>query len=419
MSERERAIEVWGDWAGLGGPASLGGLRALETRGREILSFEYDPSWLARNEPRLLDPELRLFRGPQYASNKRPNFGLFLDSSPDRWGRTLMRRRESIKARKEGRPPRILLESDYLLGVCDANRMGALRFREAGSSVFQNSDKSMAAPPWTSLRDLEYASFLFEHEEDDEKLDPWLGLLMAPGSSLGGARPKASVLFPDGSLWLAKFPGKDDERDMGAWEMLIALLAREAGIEMSDSRLEAVSARGSTFLTKRFDRGPTGERYHFASARTMLGHCDGDDAASGASYIELADFLIRHGSRTREDLRQLWKRIVFNIAVSNTDDHLRNHGFILESRGWRLSPAYDINPSPYGGGLSLAIDESDNSLDFELALSVAEYFRLSASEAREGMTEVLAPIRIWREKAESVGISKREQDGMASAFKTA
>jgi len=416
MSERGREIEVWGDWAELGGPVRIGALRALPSRGKEVFSFEYEASWLSRSEPLLLDPELRLFRGPQFAAREKPNFGLFLDSSPDRWGRALMRRRESIKAHKEGRPPRNLLESDYLLGVYDANRMGAIRFREVGGDAFQSSDDSMAAPPWAKLRDLEYASFLFEREEDDEKLDPWLALLMAPGSSLGGARPKASVLFPDGSLWLAKFPGREDERDVGAWEMLTALLAREAGIEISEARLEVLSKRGSTFLTRRFDRVPGGKRCHFASAMTMLGRIDGDDAASGASYLELADFLVRHGSRPREDLRQLWKRIVFNIAVSNTDDHLRNHGFLLESHGWRLSPAYDLNPSPDNRGLALAIDENNNSLDFELALSVSPYFRLSPAEAREAMREVISPIARWREKATALGLPRRQIELMASCF---
>ncbi|MEN6364435.1 MAG: HipA domain-containing protein [Rectinema sp.] len=419
MSGNVREIEVCADWAGLGGPERLGTLFAQQARGREVFSFEYARSWLLGNEPRLLDPELRLFGGPQYAAREKPNFGLFLDSSPDRWGRMLMQRRESIRARKGNRIPRALSESDYLLGVYDENRMGALRFRESGDAEFQSADQSMTAPPWTSLRDLEYASYLVEHEENDENLDKWLALLMAPGSSLGGARPKASVLFPDGSLWMAKFPGKDDDRNIGAWEMLTARLACEAGIEMSDCRLEAVSHRGSTFLTRRFDRSPKRERVHFASAMTMLGRSDGADATIGASYLEIADFLIRHGSQPQKDLRQLWKRILFNIAVSNTDDHLRNHGFLLESQGWRLSPAYDMNPSPFAGGLSLAIDESDNSLDFELALSVAEYFRLSLGEAREAMSEVLVAVSRWRKSAEDLGIPQSERDRMAQAFRTA
>lgn len=416
MSGNMREIEVHADWAELDGPEKLGMLFAQRARGREVFSFEYAQTWLLKSQPRVLDPELRLFRGPQYTQKEKPNFGVFLDSSPDRWGRMLMNRRESLQARKENRPPRVLMESDYLFGVYDANRLGALRFREPGNVDFQNTDESMAAPPWTSLRELEYASFLVEHEENDASLDKWLALLMAPGSSLGGARPKASVLFNDGSLWLAKFPGKDDNHNIGAWEMLTASLARDAGIEMSDCCLKAISSRGSTFLTRRFDRGSAGKRIHFASAMTMLGYSDGNDSTIGASYLEIADFLIRHGSQPQKDLPQLWRRIVFNIAVSNTDDHLRNHGFILKPRGWKLSPAYDMNPSPFPGGLSLAINESDNSLDFELALSVAEYFRLSQDEAGKAMFEVLTAVSRWQKLAENLNISMSEQEKMASAF---
>jgi serine/threonine-protein kinase HipA len=417
MSERDRSIEVFADWSELGSAVKVGTLHSHSTRGKEVFSFEYEGTWLLRNDDRVLDPELRFFKGHQYAGKDKPNFGIFLDSSPDRWGRVLMRRREGIRARKENRKPQSLGESDFLLGVYDENRMGALRFREIGSSVFQSSDASTAAPPWTALRDLEYASFLAEHEEDDEKLDPWLALIIAPGSSLGGARPKASVLDPDGSLWIAKFPGKDDDRDIGAWEMLTARLAQEAGIEMSECKLESISKRGSTFLTRRFDRSGKDKRIHFASAMTLLGYSDGADASTGASYLEIAEFIARSGSRPDADLKQLWRRITFSIAVSNTDDHLRNHGFILEPKGWRLSPAYDINPSPYGSGLSLAIDENNNSLDFDLALSVARYFRTTTEEAETTVDSILATVSAWRERAKAINIGKNEIDMMSSSFR--
>lgn len=415
MSEAGRTIEVYADWIGLDSATRLGTLSVQSPRVKEVFSFEYDATWLRRDDNRILDPDLRFYKGPQYASSGKPNFGLFLDSSPDRWGRVLMRRREAILARKEGRAPRRLGEADYLLGVYDKNRMGALRFKVPGSEAYQNSDAAMATPPWSTLRDLEYASFLVEHEEDDEKLDPWLAMLIAPGSSLGGARPKASVVDEKGELWIAKFPGKDDERDSGAWEMLVSDLARAAGIEMSECRLDSFSKRGSTFLTKRFDRIGEG-RIHFASAMTLLGRKDGDDAAAGASYLELAEFIMRSGSRPDADLRELWKRIVFSIAVSNTDDHLRNHGFLLDAKGWRLSPAYDINPSPDSAGLSLAIDEHDNSLDFGLALSVAPYFRLSKPEALSIMEAIRGVTATWRERAKALGIRKPEIERMQRAF---
>jgi serine/threonine-protein kinase HipA len=415
MSEGLRTIEVYADWIGLESVSHFGTLSVQAPRGREVFSFEYDVTWLRSVDNRILDPDLRLYRGPLYAGQGKPNFGLFLDSSPDRWGRVLMRRREAIMARREGRAPRRLGEADFLLGVYDKNRMGALRFKVPGSTEYQSSDTAMATPPWSRLCDLEYASFLAEHEDDDEKLDPWLAMLIAPGSSLGGARPKASVIDGKGELWIAKFPGKDDEHDSGAWELLVANLTREAGIGMSECKLDSFSKRGSTFLTKRFDR--TGDRrIHFASAMTLLGRKDGDDAEAGASYLELAEFIIRSGSRPDADLLELWKRIVFSIAVSNTDDHLRNHGFLLEAKGWRLSPAYDINPSPDSVGLSLAIDEHDNSLDFDLALSVAPYFRVSKSEALSIMQAIRGAASTWWERAKAMGIKKSEIERMARAF---
>lgn len=416
MSGKARNIDAYADWIGMSSAARLGTLSVQLSRGKEVFSFEYDGTWLSRNDNRSLDPDLRFYKGPQYAGPEKPNFGLFLDSSPDRWGRVLMRRREAILARKEGRASRKLGESDYLMGVYDKNRMGALRFKERDSEEFQNADSAMAAPPWSTLRDLEYASFLAEHEDDDEKLDPWLSMLIAPGSSLGGARPKASVTDGKGELWIAKFPGKDDERDWGAWEMLVADLARDAGIGMSECRLDSFSKRGSTFLTKRFDRA--GEaRIHFASAMTLLGRTVGDNAETGASYLELAEFIMREGSRPDADLRELWKRIVFSIAVSNTDDHLRNHGFLLDAKGWRLSPAYDINPSTDSSGLSLAIDEHDNSLDFDLALSVAPYFRLTAADAVSIIGMIRKVVSTWRERAKERGIRKREINLMEEAFR--
>jgi len=416
MSERLRSIEVYADWMGLETATRLGTLFVQETRGKEVFSFEYDDAWLRRDDNRVLDPDLRLYKGPQYVGMDKPNFGLFLDSSPDRWGRVLMRRREAILARKEARPPRRLGEADYLLGVYDQNRMGALRFKERGGEVFQSSDRIMAAPPWSTLRDLEYASFLVERDEEDAALDPWLAMLIAPGSSLGGARPKASVVDEKGELWIAKFPGKDDDRDVGAWELLVSELARDADIEMSGCRHDSFSKRGSTFLTKRFDRVGAG-RIHFASAMTLLGRKDGDDSETGASYLELAEFIMRFGSRAEADLRQLWRRIVFFIAVSNTDDHLRNHGFLLDDKGWRLSPAYDINPSPDSAGLSLAVNEHDNSLDFDLALSVAKYFRLTVQDAQAIIDSVRSTVATWRERAGRLGIASSEIDRMERAFR--
>jgi len=341
-----REIEVWSDWQELVEPALMGRLRTTEIRGKEIFSFEYDASWLERGLSTQLDPDLQFLDGPQYVDTEsRPNFGIFLDSSPDRWGRVLMQRREAARAREHARPERRLRELDFLLGVHDEQRLGALRFRDSEKgSGWLSDEATMATPPWTSLRELQQASWKLQ--QDDPRTDSdylkWLSLMIAPGSSLGGARPKAGVKDGEGHLWIAKFPGRNDVREIAAWEMVVHRLAIQSGIEVSEARLEAFGDGHRTFLSKRFDRVVEGgecKRIHFASAMTLLGYNDGDGGGSGVSYLELAEWLIRHGANSDEDLHQLWRRIVFSIAVRNTDDHLRNHGFLLTPEGWRLSPA--------------------------------------------------------------------------------
>lgn len=274
-------------------------------------------------------------------------------------------------ARKENRKPRKLTQTDYLLGVYDASRMGALRFRKDEEGPFLSADTTFATPPWISLRELQNASAQFERDQDavDEK---WLDLLLAPGSSLGGARPKATVQASDGSLWLAKFPSKHDDNNTGAWEKVVHDLAGLCGICIPESKLETFSKQGSTFLVKRFDR--QGERrVHFASAMTLLGKQDGASGQDGSSYLDLASFIRAYGARPQEDLKELWMRIVFSMAVSNTDDHLRNHVFLLSNAGWMLSPMYDVNPNYDGEHLALNVSEFDSTLSVPLAIEVCEY----------------------------------------------
>lgn len=414
-------IQVWADWVLLGGPTFMGTLYATPSRGKEVFSFEYDPDWLKSVHAQTLDPSLLLFGGPQYSPSGQDNFGLFLDSCPDRWGRLLMRRREAQNARAEKRQARTLLESDYLLGVHDSHRMGGLRFRTTPGGPFLDDTQDLASPPWTSLRELEQVSLNLERDDAPDHPDyaKWLKMLIAPGGSLGGARPKASVLDDSGSLWIAKFPSRVDDHDMGAWEEVAHVLARRAGIRTAQTQTRLFASRQHTFLSRRFDRTPRGGRLHFASAMTLLQRSDGDDASSGVSYLELAEFLIRSGSRTDEDLEELWKRIVFFICISNTDDHLRNHGFMLESKGWALAPAYDINPQAHGAGLRLNISETDNTQDLELALEVAPYFRLDASGAKETVRSIVNVVQRWPQLAEHCGISRNERDRMASAFEHA
>lgn len=415
---RNKSIEVHADWAGLQ-PARVGILHAIPLRGKEIFSFSYDENWLKSKQIHTLDPSLQLFRGMQYAPQGQDNFGLFLDSSPDRWGRFLMDRREAQLARKEGRKERKLLESDYLLGVYDKHRMGALRFRTEPQGFFLDNNDEYASPPWASLRELEYASLELEKKDAEKKpsYSKWLQMLIIPGASLGGARPKASVIDQRKHLWLAKFPSGNDENDVGAWEMVVHKLAQQSQIHVAEAKLQKFNTPHHTFLSKRFDRTNLGERIHFASAMTLLQRSDGDDASKGASYLELAEFIIQQGAQPTLDLEQLWRRIVFFICVSNVDDHLRNHGFILTPHGWTLSPAYDINPVANGNGLKLNISESDNSQDLSLAREVAKYFRVKPNNATKIIQEIVKVVKNWHKEAKALGIAKKEQDRMASAFR--
>ncbi|CUO54451.1 MULTISPECIES: type II toxin-antitoxin system HipA family toxin [Bacteroides] len=411
-------IYVYMDWQESDSPIQMGVLHSEVLRGKEVFSFENNTDWLTYKQFRVLDPDLAQFSGKQYLPADKSNFGMFLDSSPDRWGRMLMRRREAINARLENRPSRTLTEADYLLGVYDGNRMGALRFKLSPDDEFMDNNKAMATPPWTSIRDLEYASLQLEKEnlKDDAEYAKWLNMLIAPGSSLGGARPKANILDNNGALWIAKFPSGHDTKDMGAWEAVTAEMARKCGIEMAESRAQKFSNRQHTFLTKRFDR-INGKRIHFASAMTLLGYTDGTNSAEGVSYLELAEWIGRNCDNVSQNLEQLWRRIVFNIAVSNCDDHLRNHGFLLTPKGWTLSPAYDINPDEHGMGLKLNISEDDNSLDFELALSVAAYFGLDNATSNEIINHTKKVVSNWQQLATQYGISRSEQEDNAGAFR--
>lgn len=416
-----QSIQVCAHWQGMENPVPMGTLFSVLSRGKEVFSFEYDSAWLKSPNAQILDPDLRLFSGPQYARDGQDNFGLFLDSCPDRWGRVLMQRREAQQAKSEERKARTLLDSDYLLGVYDGHRMGALRFRRSDDEPFLDDQEDMAAPPWTKLRDLEYASLQLEKDnaERDKDYMAWLKMLIAPGGSLGGARPKASVLDENGHPYIAKFPSRRDEINVGKWEYLVYQLAQKSGIVIAHSVIQCFSGEHDTFLTKRFDRTENGERLHFASAMTLLGKKDGDGGDTGVSYLDLADFLIRNGSQVNEDLEQLWRRIVFSVCVSNTDDHLRNHGFMLTKRGWKLSPAYDINPVATGGGLALNISKGDNSQDLDLVISIAPYFRIKDDRATAIIQEVTSAVRSWMEIAKILKIPSREVIVMKNAFQVA
>ena len=416
MSNTKTDIYVYAHWQGMNEPKRIGVLSAQQAKGKKAFSFEYDKDWLKTEKKFLLDPDIQLYGGPQFP-NQKENFGIFLDSMPDTWGRTLMKRREAQRAIENNEKPKTLYDIDFLLGVYDESRMGALRFKTDLDGYFLDDNKNATSPPWSSIRELQHAAHIFENDTENEEVNRWLSVLMAPGSSLGGARPKANILDNDKSLWIAKFPSKTDITDKAAWEFLAYKLAINAGIEMATCRIERIVGKHHTFFTKRFDRHGD-ERIHFASAMTMTGNNEDTIRDTQASYLDIAEFISNHGANIESNLHQLWRRIIFNIAISNTDDHLRNHGFILTKEGWILSPAYDLNPSIDKDGLALNIDTNNNNLDFELAKSVGEYFRLNNTQMDIIINQIVTVVIDWKAIATTIGISRAEQKLMEKAFNT-
>ena len=414
MAKGKLDIFVYAHWKGMKEPQLIGVLSALYAKGKKAFSFEYDEEWLRSEQQLLLDPDIQFYSGPQYPNNKE-NFGIFLDSMPDTWGKTLMKRRELKWAKENDTKAKTLYEIDYLLGVYDESRMGALRFKTEINGAFLDSNDLNPTPPWSSIGNLQEAAKQFEEEGNNEIENKWLAVLMAPGSSLGGARPKANILDKDKNLLIAKFPAKNDTIDKAAWEFLAYRLAIKAGINMSECKIQKIAGNYHTFFTKRFDR-ENKERIHFASAMTMTGNTEETIRDNSASYLELAEFIQTYGCNIDENLSQLWRRIIFNIAISNTDDHLRNHGFILTIKGWVLSPAYDLNPSIEKESLALNIDMDNNALDYDLAKSVGEYFRLDNEQMNSIINEIKDVVSTWKVEATNIGISKREQELMEKAF---
>ncbi len=387
----------------------VGRLWSRVRKGRESATFEYDDAWLKHPQRFALEPALALGRGPQHTQAGRLIFGAIGDSAPDRWGRVLIQREERRKARAENRQPHSLFEADYLLAVGDLARQGAFRFSGTEGGPFLASQVNI--PPLLRLAELLGAAM---RVDADDASDDDLKLLLAPGSSLGGARPKASIIDRDGDLAIAKFPKHDDEIPVSPWEATALSLAAKAGITTTEWRLENVAKR-EVLLLRRFDRRQ-GQRIPFLSAMSMLNAADGDPH----SYLEIADAIRQYGANAEEDCAQLWRRVVFNILISNTDDHLRNHGFLYDpAGGWRLAPAYDLNPVPVDIKpriLTTAIDEEDGTASLEIALETAAHYKLKADMARRIMREVGSAVAGWRKQAAALGLSKNAIDRMASAF---
>lgn len=394
-----------------GEPVHVGRLWARMRKNRESATFEYEPRWLRDPRRFSLEPALQLGPGPFHTAPDRALFGAIGDSAPDRWGRVLMRRAERRRAERAGEAPRTLREIDYLLMVDDEARQGALRLAREEGGPFLAAHDADRIPPLVELPRLLVAT---EHVATDSDSDDDLRLLIAPGSSLGGARPKASVRDRDGELAIAKFPHKDDEYNTVLWEALALTLASNAGIPVPEWRVERVAER-PVLILRRFDRGD-GMRIPFISAMSMIGARDNETR----SYLEFVDVLRQHGAAPKADMHALWRRIVFSILISNTDDHLRNHGFTYAGPdGWRLAPAYDLNPVPTDikpRVLATAIDLDDSTASLELALSVAEYFELDGSQARAIASHVATAVARWRGVASGLGARSAEIERMASAF---
>jgi serine/threonine-protein kinase HipA len=405
----DRAVLVYVELDGV--PHLVGRLWTRARRNQEGATFEYDRGWLQHAARFSLEPALTLGPGPFHTPADMPMFGAIGDSAPDRWGRALMRRMERRRAEREGGTPRALQEIDYLLLVDDEARQGALRFAAREGGPFLREESVTRIPPLVDLPKLLSAA---ERVTEGTDTDEDLRLLLAPGSSLGGARPKASVRDRDGHLAMAKFPRRDDEVNTVVWEAVALTLARKAGIAVPAGRVETV-ANKPVLVLRRFDRDGK-RRIPFLSAMSMLGSRDRETR----SYLEIVDALRQHGAAPKEDMQALWRRLVFSILISNTDDHLRNHGFLYAgSDGWRLSPAYDLNPVPADikpRFLTTAITEDDNTASLVLAMEVARYFELRAGQARDVAAEVGHVVSTWRDEAARHGLTKPEIDRMASAF---
>lgn len=383
-------------------PVRVGWLFRDTGRRGEVIRFEYDAAWLADARAFAIEPLLPLHAGPFHAQDSSQRPSVFQDCSPDRWGKLLMDRREAIEAREQGRPRRALRAWDYLVGVDDGTRMGALRLRDPEDGTYATTLQP-SAPPVTSLRELEEAARLVERGAG-EQLDRQVRQLLVPGASLGGARPKASFVDEHDQLWLAKFPSSEDRIDVGLWEFIVHRLSIAAGIDMPDARLLPLSDRGHTFAVRRFDRDGGGRRM-YASAKTLL-----DMDSDGASYLDLAMAVQDNAAAgsVKAGLAELFRRAVFNVLVGNRDDHLRNHGFLRAPTGWTLAPAFDVNPNPDKDVHVLALDGVDPTPDTSLLMAQHAYFRLDANTAQAIVAKVRAAVRAWPSEAKRLGAKGQE-----------
>ena len=400
---------VYADFDWLDEIELVGELGYESLRGSDSYCFTFNVDWLRRHGNLFLSSDLNNFPGPQYTQSGRDIFGCFSDALPDRWGRTLLMRREQIAATEEKRAVRRLSSYDFLIGIDDYSRMGGFRFKKSLNGDFINTDEYLKIPPLTDIRELIDASKEIEKSEEKNILPEkkWLKQLVQHGSSLGGARPKSSVVDTDKTLYVAKFPSRNDDYDVGLWEHLCHLMAKKAGINAATTKVISTGEKHHTLLSKRFDRIANGKRIHFASAMTLLGLTDGADANSGHGYLDIVDFMVQSCTNVDANLQELYRRVAFNICIGNSDDHFRNHGFLLTEKGWTLSPAYDMNPS-LKEYQSLMISSTSNKADLNILLDACEEYMLPRVKAQRIIKEVCEALNDWTMEANRLGIVKKE-----------
>lgn len=407
---------VYADFDWLDKPLLIGELSCDSVRGNEIYGFSFDNEWLAKYGDIFLSDDLQNYTGTQYTRSERDIFACFSDALPDRWGRTLLNRREQIAAADEKRTVRRLTSFDYLMGVDDTSRMGGFRFADTRAGKFINFEASLRVPPLANVRELMHAAHEIEASEEKHLLPSkkWLAQLLHPGTSLGGARPKASVIDEDGSQTVAKFPSRKDDYDVAQWEHFCHVMGRKAGLNVAETRT-IDGDKYHILLSKRFDRTTDGKRIHFASALTLLGLTDGDNETTGYGYTDIVDFIVQHGCNVEQNLEELYRRVAFYIIVGNSDDHFRNHGFLLTRKGWELSPAYDINPT-LSGSQSLLINRNTSESNIDILLESAGDYMLSSAKAQGIIDNVRDAMKSWRNEARKQGLPQRDIDMFAPRF---
>lgn len=409
---------VYADFNWLNKPELVGELCYEKLRGSDSYAFKFDENWLSIHAGIKLSEDINNYPGMQYTQPGNDIFGCFSDALPDRWGRTLLKRREQIQASEEKRAIRSLSSFDYLMGIDDFSRMGGFRFKRELEDDYINVSPSLKIPPLTEIRELIHASQEVEKSEENDVLPEkkWITQLIQPGTSLGGARPKAGVLDEMGNLCIAKFPSKKDDYDTGIWEHFSHLLAQKAGIQVAQTRVLDGLGKYHTLLSRRFDRTDEAKRIHFASSMSLLGLKDGDNAQSGFGYLDIVDFIIQGCCDVEKNLHELYRRVAFNICIGNSDDHFRNHGFLLTPKGWTLSPAYDMNPT-LNEHQSLLINESSNKADIRVLLDSCESYMINKEEAEIIIHDVQAAVSKWENLAIQLQIPIRERNIFKDRFK--